>query len=366
MIRKRIPEPAVLARWYERYLSPLALVSGFIADTLIFAQRADLWQTNVLFASYLVIAATGIAVVNMVETGRITNERIVSATPLILVAVQFSFGNLFSGFLSLYSRNAALAINWIFVFVLAAFLVGNERFTRLYRRFPFQIGIFYAVLFSYLVFYLPILFKQIGVMMFLLSGAASLIIIAALLLLFLYLAPGIAYGDRVRAARAVAGIYLAINVMYFAGITPPLPLALMEAGVYHKIERTPEGAYTLTGERASWYEEYLRYETTFRSVGGEPVYVWSTVFAPTGLSTMIEHEWQRYDEVSGEWRTTDTLLFPINGGRDGGYRGYSYKSDVSPGKWRVNVQTGYGQLIARIAFNVVAVAEPPVLVEKTR
>lgn len=365
MIRKRIPEPAILAHWYERYLSPLALIAGFVADTLIFAQRVDLWQTNALFAGYLVIAATGIAVVNMVETGRITRPQVVAAAPLVLVVVQFSFGNLFSGFLSLYSRNAALAVNWIFVFALAALLVGNERFTRLYRRFPFQVGVYFAVLFSYLVFFLPVVFKKIGVLVFLTSGLVSLAIIAVLLLVFLLLAPGVRYGDRIRAVRAIAGVFITINVLYFAGITPPLPLALKEAGVYHHIERV-DGTYVLRGESVAWYEEYLSYETTFRQVSQGPVYVWSTVFAPTGLSTMIEHEWQRYDEQTEEWRTTDTLLFPISGGRDGGYRGYSYKSDVLPGKWRVNVLTGYGQLIARISFRVVAVDTPPPLIEIQR
>ncbi|MBM3272183.1 DUF2914 domain-containing protein [Candidatus Kaiserbacteria bacterium] len=365
MIRKRIPEPAVLAHWYERYLSPVALIAGFVADTLLFAQRVDLWQTNALFAGYLIVAALGIAVVNMVETGRVTHPRVVAAAPIMLVVVQFSFGNLFSGFLSLYSRNAALAVNWIFVFALATLLVGNERFTRLYRRFPFQVGIYFAVLFSYLVFFLPIVFKKIGVLMFITSGLASLAIIAVLLLAFLLLAPGVRYGDRLRAIHAIVGVFIAINVLYFTGITPPLPLALKEAGVYHHIERV-DGAYILRGEAVAWYEEYLSYETTFRQASPGPVYVWSTVFAPTGLSTMIEHEWQRFDEQAGEWRTTDTLLFPISGGRDGGYRGYSYKSDVSPGTWRVNVLTGYGQLIARISFRVVAVDTSPPLTEMYR
>ena len=40
------------------------------------------------------------------------------------------------------------------------------------------------------------------------------------------------------------------------------------------------------------------------------------------------------------------------GGRDGGYRGYSIKNDVTAGKWRVNVKTGDGKLIGRVGFTV--------------
>src|SRR5438046_3026621 len=61
---------------------------------------------------------------------------------------------------------------------------------------------------------------------------------------------------------------------------------------------------------------------------GERVYVFSAIFAPSGLSTIIFHEWQHYDENTKDWVTTNTEQFPIIGGRDGGYRGYSFKDNA--------------------------------------
>jgi hypothetical protein len=90
------------------------------------------------------------------------------------------------------------------------------------------------------------------------------------------------------------------------------------------------------------------------------------VFSPTHLDTQIVHEWQYYNPVDEEWQTTDTISFPIIGGRDGGYRGYSSKSTISPGRWRVNVETPHGQTIGRINFQVEEVSSLPELIPEVR
>ena len=119
-----------------------------------------------------------------------------------------------------------------------------------------------------------------------------------------------------------------------------------------------ENEYRLLGEPTEWYEAYLRYNAVFHRVPGESAYVYTAIFAPTGLNATVFHEWQRYDVNTEEWITEETIPFYIVGGRDGGYRGYSIKSGVSPGKWRVDVVTEFGQLIGRVSFRVVGVFEP--------
>lgn len=368
MIRRYLPrDTQEMARFYERYVSPLALVAGFVLDTLYLTRRVDLWQTNALFFAYLAIAGTGIVLINMIQTGRARHPALIEIYPLIPVAVQFAFGGLFSGYLSLYSRSAAFAGSWVTVAGLAVLLVGNERFMRFYARLPFQTGLYAAVLFSFLIFFLPVVVGQVGTMMFLASAATSAAAMVLLLALLFRAAPGIPAADRRKAYRAVAGVLLAINVLYFSGAIPPLPLALREAGVYHSIVRQPGGGgYLLTGEPLLWYQQYLQYDTTYHAAPGEPVYVWTVIFAPAGLSTVIEHRWQRYDDATGKWVVAGTFAFPITGGRDGGYRGYSFKSDVSPGRWRVDAVTSYGQVIGRVAFQVVAASGTPLLVQTTK
>jgi hypothetical protein len=317
----------------------------------------DLWTTNAVLFFYLTVAAGAIVLMNLIEAGRLRNAWVLKVTPLIPVVAQFAFGGLFAGYLSLYSRSAAVEVTWIFVIILAVLLIGNERFVRFYSRFVFQFAVFFTVLFSFLIFFLPVISGNIGPYMFLASGAVSLAVVAAFYYLLSYLVPERARGERTRVARSVAILFVTFNVLYFTGAIPPLPLALKEAGVYHGVARI-EGNYRLLAEPRPWYEAYLRYNTLFHRVPGSPAYVYTAIFAPAGLSTTVFHEWQRYDDGAREWITEETVPFLIVGGRDGGYRGYSVLTDPVSGSWRVNVVTGFRQLIGRVAFEVVDVSEP--------
>lgn len=358
MARPRLPKNVEeLVHWYERYISPLSLIGGFLADNYILLRRVDLWTSNALLGSYLLTAALGIILINLIETGRLRTPWVLKVAPAVPIIVQFSFGGLFSGFLSLYSRSAAFALSWVFVLIIAALLVGNERFLRLYRRFTFQIGLYFTVLFSFSIFFLPVMFRTIGPSMFVVSGLVSVACIALFMRLIKLFMPEIVRRDRTRIARIVAIIYLTFNALYFSNAIPPLPLALKEAGVYHSVQRIGS-TYVLTAEPLAWWNILERYNTTFHQAPGENAVVWSAVFAPSGLSTVILHEWQRYDDAARTWETTNTEKFPITGGRDGGYRGYSIKGALKPGRWRVNVVTEYGQVIGRVSFTVVATSSP--------
>lgn len=346
-----------LARWYMRYISPLSLIAALLFDYFVLLRRVDLWTTNAVLFFYLAVAASSIIVMNLIETGRLSRPWVLKITPLIPVVAQFAFGGLFAGYLSLYSRSATLEISWIFIFILAVLLIGNERFVRFYRRFVFQFSMFFVVLFSFFIFFLPVVSGKIGPYMFVASGLVSLLVIAGFFYALSHLIPERAKGERTHVARSVAVIFLIFNALYFTGAIPPLPLALKDAGVYHGAVRVDD-EYRLLAEPTPWYEVYLRYNTVFHRSPDEPVYVYTAIFAPTGLSTTVSHEWQRYDERFREWITEETIPYFIVGGRDGGYRGYSIKFQASEGKWRVNVVTEFGQLIGRVAFEVVNVPQP--------
>ncbi|MFM2357617.1 MAG: hypothetical protein RJA61_354 [Candidatus Parcubacteria bacterium] len=95
------------------------------------------------------------------------------------------------------------------------------------------------------------------------------------------------------------------------------------------------------------------------------MYVFSAVFAPTRLNTNIVHKWQYFDYTINRWATASTIEFPIVGGEDGGYRGYSTKSSLTEGDWRVNIETRQGQVIGRVKFRVIYSENKPVIETKT-
>lgn len=363
-MRRYIPKSTQeAADWYMRYMSPISLIAGFILDTLFLAKRVDLFLTNAILFSYLIVSALAIVLINLIQTGRLRQRAAIQALPILPVVAQFAFGGLFSAYLSLYSRSADVAVSWIFVIAVAALVLLNERFSHFYARFSVQVPIYFTVLFSFLIFFLPVVFHRIGPLMFLLSGCTSLILMAGFWWLLGKIAPEVTQQNKKRVGAAIGMIFVAFNILYFTNAIPPLPLSLKGAGVYHAIERVPMGEYSLLGERLHWYERYLTYAPVYHRAPGEPIYVWSAVFAPSGLSTRVLHEWQRYDEKRGKWITTSTISFPILGGRDGGYRGFSQKKSGEAGRWRVQVITEYGQLIGRITFEVVDASTTPPLVE---
>lgn len=362
MIRRLIPRSVEeLAEWYMRYISPLSLIAGFIADNLFLTKRVDLFRTNALLFSYLVVAALCIVFINLIQNGHLRRPFFLKAFPLLPVVAQFAFGGLFSGYLSLYSRSAAFAVSWIFVLGLFVLIIANERFSHFYSRFLVQVSLYFTVLFSFLIFFLPVLFKQIGPWMFAGSGALALAIMLGFLAFLFYLVPATRQ-RRNHAFASIICIYLVFNLLYFTNAIPPLPLSLKSAGVYHSVVKNSDDSYTLEGEALPWYEQFLNYAPTFHRAPGEAVYAWSSIFAPSGLSTEILHQWQHYDTGTKSWVTTNTVSFPIEGGRDGGYRGYSEKINPEDGAWRVNIITGFGQLVGRISFTVVdATATPPLI-----
>ena len=346
-----------LAHWYMRYISPISLVAALLLDYFVLLRRVDLWIGNLILFLYLLLAALCIAAMNLIEAGRLQRPWILTITPLIPVVAQFAFGGLFTAYVSLYSRSAAVEVSWIFILILALLLIGNERFVRLYTQFVFQFSIFFTVLFSFLIFFLPVVFGRIGPSMFVTAGAVSLIVVTGFYYFLMYLVPERAKAESTSLARSIAAIFLTFNALYFTGAIPPLPLALKDAGVYHGVEK--EGTqYQLIGESRKWYEGFLRYNYVFHRNVDEPVYLYTAVFAPTGLSTTIYHEWQHYDEASKEWVGEEKVPFPIVGGRDGGYRGYTIKTNAETGRWRVDVVTEFGQLVGRVSFRVVDTLTP--------
>jgi len=342
---------------YERHIGIALMALGFTVDNLTL-KRIDLLFDNLVLFIYLIIAITSIVLINAYASGRLQYTFMHTLHPWLTIPMQYAFGGLFSGFFIFYSRSASFIASWPFLLMLAALLVGNELARTKYARFTFQITAFYTALFSFSIFYIPVLTKHIGAGMFLLSGIASLLCISAILLLLKNLAHERFQKSQRSVIISIVIVFSLFNVMYFTNIIPPIPLSLKAIGIYHSIERSNSG-YSAYAEAPKWYKFYHDTSQIFHRYGNEPIFVFSSVFAPTDLKTPIFHQWSLYDEKSRIWITKDRLSFSIVGGRDGGYRGYSYKQSVQPGRWRVDVVTKRNQLIGRITFTVITDGSPP-------
>jgi hypothetical protein len=341
----RVQHALGFAERYERHIGVGALLFGFVFDTLTLG-RPDQLFGNVILTTYLLISAGCILYLTLVA-------RRTEVPPILaLILLQFCFGNLAGGLLVLYGQSGTFEGSLLFFIVLGAFILGNEMLRQRYARLNFNISAWFFLLLAYLALVVPILIGRLGTLVFLFSGLLSVAIVAGLLFLLYKLSPPSFEGMKRKLALYLGSVFVAYNALYFLNIIPPVPLSLQAIGIYHSVTRSG-GEYLVEYEKPRWYEFFRSTHRTYSYLPGKPAYCFSAVFAPSGLSTPISHRWERYDEGAGKWQTSTLLSFSINGGRDNGYRGYSQKYGLSPGKWRCSVETARGALIGRTTFKVI-------------
>ena len=348
---------------FGRTISSISLLGGFAFDAVTL-KRVDTFWENFWVVVHLAVVAACILFLNRAQN-RGPDLNVPAKSHFWLIStLQFFFGGLLSTFLVFYFRSGSLRVSWPFFLILAVAFLANEKFKQRYVRRNFQISFFFLSLFCFTIFILPVMLHAIGPFMFLLSGAVSL----AILYLFLRLLRSTA-GENPATGRgaliaSIATIFLTFNVLYFLNLIPPLPLSLQDASVHHAITRTADGNYAMQSESPGLFR-FFGLTETFHATPGAPVYAYSAVFSPTSLNTKIVHDWQLYERRRG-WASVSRVELPVRGGRGGGYRTYSVKTGITPGAWRVNVETPSGALLGRLRFNVVLQPSDPPLVTQLK
>ena len=342
---------------YERHLSALAMVAGFVFDNLFF-ERIDLWQTQAVFAVYTAICFITIPLLHWIEA-RVARGILPPRWRSVLpITTQFALGGFWSGFVIFYSRSAVFGVSWPFLLFLFLLFLGNEYFSRYHSRLVFTSALFFFALYSYAIFAVPIYTGTIGTLTFIGSGVVAICVFALFIILLRFVGRKRFIADIGRIRVWAFLTFVVINVSYFTNILPPLPLSAEHAGVYHSVWRVP-GAYLAKNEiNQPWQVRYLGFTPTLHVIPGEWLYAYGAVFAPTALATTVVHRWQWYDPIRKAWTTKSVISYPIIGGRDGGYRGHSAFPVRDVGKWRVNIETDDGRIIARLPFTVELVATP--------
>jgi len=155
----------------------------------------------------------------------------------------------------------------------------------------------------------------------------------------------------------IFSIYITINVFYYFNLIPPVPLALDTGLVAHDVRKI-NNEYIVTYEKDEWYVFWRKHSIDFHRQENQRVYVFTFVFAPTDLKKAIFHRWKWYNPDTENWEVTDDLGFEVAGGRDGGFRGYTYKSNLKEGQWKVDVITEEELVIGVVDFVIKNTSEP--------
>ncbi len=335
---------------YERYLLPGMLIAGLLVDFITF-RSIKIETAFTLLTVYIILAGIMIFFMHIYDArDRATRYGILRYVRLISpLIVQFIFGALLSASFIFYWFSGSISTSWPLILIIAILMASNDVFRKYYLKPTVQLSVYYFILLSITSLILPYVFNTIDAWVFLIAGGISLAVI------FIYLTVLSAFIHSIKNNRraislSVLIIYGLFNALYFFNLIPPIPLSLREAGVYHFVERIGS-TYHIEGEKQTFIDRLIPGEV-IHIQPGDPVYVWSTVFAPAELNTTIVHEWQFYDVAEDEWVKRDRIRYPIIGGRDGGYRGYTFKTSTQEGRWRVDVETPRGQVLGRIYLQI--------------
>lgn len=332
-------------------LATVALLFGFLVDLITF-RTINLSLAQTILSIHLLIVAVTLLILYQPEREEDEESFLKKVRAWLPVLQQYSMGNLLSAFLVLYSASASFTQSWPFLVLLALAAVGHETLKLRKYRLPFQTTLFFLNLLLFFTLAVPIFLNDIGVVPFLISVGVSMLIFT----IFIRIARTItrrafkASGMSIRVGWI--GMAAFIVFLYFTNLIPPIPLSLKDVGTYYSVARTGD-TYIVEREAKNIFERFFDIRgNTLKLMSGESAYVFSAVFAPADFSENVVHRWQFFNEENDEWETRNTVRFPIVGGRDGGYRGFSLTENPEPGRWRVSVETVRGQVIGRSYLSI--------------
>lgn len=345
-----------LVQKYKHRLPTIALVVGFVVDLITF-RTLDLFYAQIILATHLTIVACSIIVLALPWRGG-GNSVARTVHTWLPILQQYSTGNLLSAFLVLYSASGSFAQSWIFFALLAVAIVANETIRLQKYRLPFQTSLFFLNLLLFVALSLPITLGAISTVTFLLSLVMGAVVFQVFRWVLALASPETSAKHRTSMSRGAQFVLVALTVLYFLNVIPPIPLSLKVADFYHSVVRVGEG-YEVTDEPRSWAETFFSITPKpLRVPEGGDTYFFSAVFAPAEVGTSIVHQWEYFDPERGVWVPKTKTRFPIVGGRSEGYRGFSFTEDPVPGVWRVSVETARGQVVGRAQVRVVRVENP--------
>jgi hypothetical protein len=346
------------ARKLADYFPVIFFFAGFVWDALTIGRNV-MPSDLAIFSGYLFSAAAILYVIGrpVDETAEASSKpqaRILSLlkklhTPrLPYFLLQFLFGSLFSALFILYFKSSSHWLAWFTSLVLGILLVANEFLESEYKRFTLSWAMFGLCAMLLFNFALPFMLGSIHAIWFYLST-----LLGAALACWLYMKTPQHYGS----IKPVGIIAALLMFAYAADMIPPVPLVKRDVAVAYDLSKV-NGNYLLKQQASSWWVFWRKASNDLELVPGQRVYCFSSIFAPPGLQTKLYHRWQHYNKNSG-WTTQSRAGFSISGGRYDGFRGYTYKSNLAEGDWRVSVETENEKTIAVYPFSVKHVEAAP-------
>lgn len=340
----------VLIEKYKKYWPATFFIGGFIFD-IITLDRIDSWFTILQQLCYLLIL-TGILVQLLLEKDRPPKVTVSKLGhywfEYRIDVMHFFFGSLLSSYTLFFFKSSSLIVSAVFMFVMAGLLVANELKRVQSLNVSFKFGLLALCVFCYLAYLIPVIIGKMG------PGVFTITICLGLLPFFSLarkLKPKLTHpedANRMITHPALA-VCVGLLILYFLHLIPPVPLSLNYIGVFHDVQKNGD-KYILSHENP-WWKFWQEGDQTFEAQPGDKIYVFFRMFSPERFSDQVRMTWFYRDSKQG-WIKADSVPIRVVGGRIEGFRGYGFKSNIMPGKWRVAIETVDELEIGRISINV--------------
>lgn len=337
---------------HEKYAPVLFFIAGFIFDSLTLG-RIDRLYDLIMLCLYMSALTVALYLYNLVDDGRWKNTIIGRYEVYLPLVIQFFFGGLSSAYVIYFSRSVSLSKTISFFIILLMIFFANELLKKRISNKYLQFSVYFFISFTFFSFIIPVFISEMNTRIFIFSGLVSLACTLILILLIYSVSPSTRSEiSLVKLIGIILSVYTLINVFYFFRLIPPVPLAMDTGIVAHNI-KMENNKYIVSYETDDWYIFWRRHRIKFIHHPDENVYAFSSIFAPTALEKSILHRWKWYNQNTEEWEIVEDIGYDIKGGRDGGYRGYTYKNNVKSGLWKVEVITEEELVLGVIDFEII-------------
>ena len=332
----------------ETKLDVIVFVGGFIFDIITMSDIDD------LFSIFQQIVYLGIIFTILYyeilfrkfkwKPGQKT-ARIWEYRTLIL---HFILGSLLSLYSLFYIKSASVLHSLLFLGVMLLVLCANELPGVKKSNLSIKTGMFGICIFSFFSILFPIALGFVGWTPLGLAIFATAAVFYGMYRMLLNKIPDHYSLTKVILAPSgsVIGLFL---IFYVMGWIPPIPLSVVEHGIYHNVEKQ-NGEYLLSSEKP-WWRFWHSGDQHFVARPGDKIFYYAQIYSPTRFQDQIYIQWSQKNH-KGYWVSADKIPLQVVGGRKSGFRGYAFKANYQPGEWQVHVLTSHGQEITQMSLDV--------------
>jgi hypothetical protein len=335
---------------YFSHTTTILFVAGFLFDMVMLPDIEDAFARYV-GGGYLIAIALLIMfrefIVSQNRASKIEQKLYTYST----FGISYFSGSALS-FVCVYTlRSAAFSVSWPLFALLFLLIVANEYISTHNYRFTLDIGVWLVAMLFYCIYNTPLILNVQSDTTFVISIGVALVIALGYLYLLQFTSDSAA--DEAPKNYALAlGVPMFVGMLYFLNVLPAVPLSLKDQGIYHVMSRNDAGDFVAEKEEDTRMFLYFRDPVYHLSPNDTGAYFFSAVNAPYEISAPLSHVWEYYDEKNHKWVEAATIPFTLAGGRESGYRAYSYKEGVTEGLWRVLVMVDSKRIVGRLRFRV--------------